>query len=105
MDVSQKDQGRGRCEGYRERTILDENVETLLDQEGSIKDDETITEREHVVAGAGFEKLANGSLQTKVRRESMMKQSALTRPSSCSMSRGLMGPLDFEPCALSRGRK
>jgi len=84
---------------------LDEDVETLLDQQGGVEDDETVTERKHVVAGAGFEELANGSLQTMVRREWTRERCGLTRPSSCSMSRGLMGPLDFEPWALSRGRK
>lgn len=36
---------RGRCEGYGMRTVLDEDVETFLDQEGSVEDDEAVTER------------------------------------------------------------
>jgi hypothetical protein len=36
---------RGTGEGHGMRTVLDEDVETLLDQEGRVKDDETITER------------------------------------------------------------
>jgi hypothetical protein len=57
------------------RTILDENVETLFDQEGGIKDDETVTERQDVVACAGLEEFANCSLQTKVRRGSTGRMS------------------------------
>lgn len=87
------------------RTILDEDIETLFDQQSGIEDDKTITERQDVVACAGFEEFANGSLQTKVRGGSTRKEGGLTRPSSCSMSRGLIGPLDFEPWALSRGRR
>jgi hypothetical protein len=52
----------GTGEGHGMRTVLDENIETLFDQEGGIKDDETVTERQDVVACAGFEEFANGSL-------------------------------------------
>jgi hypothetical protein len=49
------------------RTILDEDVETLLDQQSRVEDDETVTERQDVIACAGFEEFADGSLQTRVR--------------------------------------
>jgi hypothetical protein len=88
------------------RTILNEDVETLLDQQGRVKDDETVTEREDIVACTSFEEFANGALQTEVRwKRSDGEECRLTRPSSCSWSRGLIGPLDFEPWALSRGRR
>jgi hypothetical protein len=44
------------------RTILDEDVETFLDQKSRVEDDETVTERQDVVACASFEEFANGSL-------------------------------------------
>lgn len=87
------------------RTILDEDVKTLFDQKGGIEDDQAVTERQDVITCTGFEELANSSLQTMVRRELTSKVWRLTRPSSCSWSRGLMGPLDFEPWARSRGRR
>lgn len=49
------------------RTILNENVETLLDQQGGIEDDEAIAEWQNVVTRAGFEEFADGSLRTRVR--------------------------------------
>lgn len=47
-------------------TVLNENVQALLDQEGGIEDDQTVAEGQHVVAGADFEELTDGSLQTGV---------------------------------------
>jgi hypothetical protein len=44
------------------RTILNENVQTLFDQQSSIEDDQAVTERQNVIACTGFEELANGSL-------------------------------------------
>ena len=44
------------------RTILNEDIETLFDQQSGIEDDKTIAERQDVVACAGFEKFADGSL-------------------------------------------
>lgn len=43
-------------------TILNEDVETLLDQQGRVKDNEAVTEGQDIVAGASFEKFADGSL-------------------------------------------
>lgn len=44
------------------RTILNENVKTLFDQQSGIEDDQTVTERENVIARASLKKLANSAL-------------------------------------------
>lgn len=50
--------GRGSCM----HTILNEDVETLLDQQGRVKDNEAVTEGQDIVAGASFEEFTDGSL-------------------------------------------
>lgn len=57
-----------RCDSRRVAgsTVLNENIQALLDQEGGIEDDQTVAEGQHVVAGADFEELTDGSLQTDV---------------------------------------
>lgn len=44
------------------RTILNENVQTLFDQQSGIEDDQAVAERENVIACASLEELANGAL-------------------------------------------
>lgn len=43
-------------------TILDEDVETLLDGERGVENDQTEAQRQHVVTGSHLEKVANGAL-------------------------------------------
>jgi hypothetical protein len=42
--------------------ILNQDIQTLLDREGSIEYDEPETERENVVACADFEEVTDGTL-------------------------------------------
>lgn len=48
--------------GVQGRAILDQDVETLLDGERGIEDDESEAEWQHIVTIAGFEEVANGTL-------------------------------------------
>ena len=48
------------CEGRR--TILDQDVEALLDEQVIVEHDETEREREHIVACPDFEEFANPPL-------------------------------------------
>jgi DNA integrity scanning protein DisA with diadenylate cyclase activity len=57
----------GSCDG--ELTILDQDIQALLDQQLVIKDYKAAGERENIVTRANLEKLANSSLQD-VRRVS-----------------------------------
>lgn len=45
-------------------TILDQDVQALLDEQVVIENNKTEREREHVVTCPDFEKFANGSLHT-----------------------------------------
>lgn len=45
------------------RTILDENIQALFYRESGVKDDQSETERKHIVACAHSEKVPDGSLQ------------------------------------------
>ncbi len=45
------------------RTILNQDVETLLDEQVGVEDDEAKGQRQDVVAGADLEKVADGLLQ------------------------------------------
>lgn len=45
-----------------QRTILDEDVQALLDEQGGVEDDQTEAERQDVVAGPDLEKGADGLL-------------------------------------------
>lgn len=44
------------------RAILGQDIQTLLDRQGGIEDDETKTEWEDIVAGANLEEVADGTL-------------------------------------------
>jgi hypothetical protein len=43
-------------------TILDEDVQTLLNQQRLVKDDQAETQGEHIVAGADFKECPYGAL-------------------------------------------
>jgi hypothetical protein len=49
-------------EGQGQHTILNQNVEALLDEKVVIEHDETEGEREHIIAGPDLEELANPPL-------------------------------------------
>lgn len=49
-------------EGYARRAILNEDIQTLLDGERGVKDDEPEAERENVIGISGLEEVANGTL-------------------------------------------
>lgn len=48
--------------GRARRAILDENIQALLDGQGSIEDDESEAKREDVVAITDLQEVANGTL-------------------------------------------
>lgn len=49
-------------EGSARRAILNEDIQTLLDGERRVKDDESEAERENVIGISGLEEVANGTL-------------------------------------------
>lgn len=46
----------------KSHTILNQNVQTLLDGKRRIEDDESEAERQDIVGVSGLEKIANGTL-------------------------------------------
>lgn len=44
-------------------TILYQNIQTLLDQQGCVEDDQAEAERKNVITRADFEEISNGALQ------------------------------------------
>lgn len=48
-------------------TILNEDVQTLFDRERGVENDQTEAERQHIVAGADLEEIADGALFGSVR--------------------------------------
>lgn len=91
-------------------TILDEDVQALLDKQSGVEDDEAETEGQDVITRADLEKGAYRSLmleqevsaiqgddQTRfiycrqASSASTSASAALTKPSSCSWSNGLIG--------------
>ena len=110
---------RGTAEAWRRRTILDQDIQTLLDKEVVVEHDETEGKREHIVAGPDFQELADSPLIDKLatrlckedrnpagRRQlpasrmphiqrsgggagSCLGMGMLTRPCNCSLSREL----------------
>lgn len=44
-------------------TILDQDIQTLLDQQGCVEDDQAEAERENVVTRADLEEISNRALQ------------------------------------------
>jgi hypothetical protein len=49
-------------EGVAKRAILNEDVQTLLDGQRRIEDDESEAERKDIVGVSGLEEVANGAL-------------------------------------------
>lgn len=47
------------------RTILDQNIETLFDEQVGVEDNETKRQREDVITGADFEKVSDGILRAR----------------------------------------
>lgn len=90
-------------------TALCEDVQGLLDEERSVEDDESVAERQHIVAGSHLEKGSDCTLHDEEASQrwcSTIPQKcvafvdsaflqgtslALTRPSSCSRSMGNIG--------------
>lgn len=86
-------------------TLLSKDVQTLLDQQRSVEDDEAVAERQHIVTRPHFEKGPDGALRSHEQSISLTFSAKLhqtfrlvgraphcatqlTRPSICSRSSG-----------------
>lgn len=46
----------------RTRTVLNKDIQALLDQQGRVEYNQTVTKRQYIVAGAHFEERTDGPL-------------------------------------------
>lgn len=69
-------------------TILVQDIQTLLYQQGGIEHNQAVADREHVIARPRLEKSSNGSLAScqPAPHDSSPHKRCHTRPSSCSRS-------------------
>lgn len=85
------------------RTILNQDVEALLDEQVVVEHDEAEREREHIVAGPDFEELANPALFDVLARSSRRRLCCMAARNPASQPRVCRRPQRHRDHKVARG--